>query len=140
MGNDAVTPRTVLVADDDPQVRAAFQIRLGALGYKIVQAPDGLAAISKCRLCNVDALILDHDMPLGSGRDIANNIRRLTNAPIIFVSGQDREKFRETVMRVPDVYYLPKPVEMDRLTELLGSLTASKQPTNAAPELQPNLA
>lgn len=122
--------RTIITADDDPQVRLALRTRLTAIGYNVVEACDGLGAIAKCRELNVFALILDHDMPLGQGRDIAANIRKYTKAPIIFHSGQDRESFRAVVLKTPNTYFLPKPLDSSRLVELLESL--ANQPVHAA--------
>ena len=118
-----MTTRTVLIADDDPQVRQALRVRLEAMGYRVLECFDGLGAIAKGHDQRVDAIILDHEMPLGEGRDIATSIRAFTDAPIIFLSGHDREEFREIVTRLPEAYYLPKPLEEGRLQTLLESVT-----------------
>jgi len=114
--------QTVLIADDDAQVRLSLRVRLEALGYEVLECCDGLSAIAKVRGTHVDAMILDHDMPLGEGRVVAANIRSVTDAPIIFFSGHSRDEFRDTVMRLADTYYLPKPLDDDRLSTLLKSV------------------
>lgn len=110
---------TILIADDDAHLRMALRLRLAALGYRVVECADGLGAVGKCRAQPVSAVILDHEMPMGDGRSIAANIRGCTDAPILFLSGHDREAFRDTVTRIPDTYYLQKPLDEQRLNEWL---------------------
>lgn len=123
---------TILIADDDTQFRSALRARLSSLGYHVVEASDGLGAIAKSRTEDLQLIILDHQMPLGEGRSVATSVRRNTTAPIIFVSGAARDEFRETVIQVPDSYFLPKPLDSIRLTGLIASLLGNV-PTAAHP-------
>lgn len=121
---------SILIADDDTQFRSALRARLSSLGFQVVEASDGLGAIAKSRTEHVQLVILDHQMPLGEGRSVATSVRRNTTAPIIFVSGADRDEFLKTVIQVPDSYFLPKPLDSSRLTGLIASLLG-KTPTAA---------
>lgn len=123
---------TILIADDDRDWVRALRTRLLSRGYNVLECPDGLSAISRSRQCAVDALVLDQEMPLGDGRTIAYNIRLHTDAPIIFLSGHARDEFRETVMRIPDTYYLSKPLDDAKLFDLLESLLAHRSPADAS--------
>jgi DNA-binding response OmpR family regulator len=113
---------TILVADDDAHLRTAIRMRLSSWGYRVIESADGLGAIAKANGIRVDAILLDHEMPLGKGMAIVECLRRDTDAPIIFVSGHPCAEFRETLLRVPATYYLPKPLDHARLRELLVSL------------------
>lgn len=117
---------TILVADDDRHVRAALRVRLSAWGYRVVESEDGLGVLGQCPRGWVDAVILDHEMPCGNGRAVARVIRNESDVPIIFLSGHDREEFRQIVMQLPDVYYLPKPLDEKRLSELLASIVQER--------------
>lgn len=121
---DAVT---ILIADDDVQMRRALRLRLEASGCRVLECGDGLGAISKSRMQHVDAVILDHEMPLGAGRTIVGNIRRHSSAPIIFVSGHSREEFRQIVTQYADTYFLPKPLDGSQLVDLLDSVLGEAQ-------------
>lgn len=123
--NDHKTTPTLLIADDDSQVRMALRVRLESQGYEVLECENGIGAIGLIRARHVDALVLDHQMPLGEGRIVASRIRDLTDSPIIFLSGHSREDFRESVLRIPNTYYLPKPLDGERLTELLRSLIST---------------
>lgn len=116
--------RTVLIADDDPDLRLALRLRLQALGYDVLECHDGLGALAKCRAWDVDAVILDQQMPAGDGRTVASRLRRVCDVPIIFLSGRDSEEFRATVTRLPDTYYLPKPLDDARFGALLRSIVS----------------
>ncbi len=113
--------KRILIADDDRQIRKALRARLTEWGYGIVESSDGLGVISQTTREGVDAVILDHEMPLGNGRDIARVIRGETVVPIVFLSGHEREDFHDAVHTLPNVYFLSKPLEADRLERLLQS-------------------
>lgn len=59
-------------------------------------------------------------MPNGDGQSVTRLIRRECEAPVIFLLGYDAECFRSIAMQVPDVYYLKKPVDSERLGGLLS--------------------
>jgi DNA-binding response OmpR family regulator len=113
----------ILVADDDPTMRAALRTKLSKLGYQVAEASDGLEVLSHCHVGWVGTIILDHEMPNANGRSVAHSIRSRCNAPIVFLSGHGKEEFRSIVMELPDVYYLSKPLDDDKLAALLASLT-----------------
>ena len=117
---------TILIADDNPHVRVAMRKRLTALGYAVVEAPDGLGVLSQCPKGSVDLVLLDHGMPNGDGRSIARVVRHETDVPIVFVSGHGRDEFRSIMLDLPDVYYLPKPLDNEKLQALLASLVPAK--------------
>lgn len=117
---------TILIADDEPHMRAAMRKRLEAFGYDIVESADGLGVLSQCPKGWVDLVILDHGMPYGDGRSVARVIRNESDVPIIFVSGHDRDEFLSIVMDLPDVYFLPKPLDDEKLQALLESLLPLK--------------
>ncbi|MBI4717230.1 MAG: response regulator [Planctomycetes bacterium] len=122
---------TILVADDDRHLRAALRTRLTALGYRVVESPDGLGVLSQCVGERVDALLLDHAMPNGDGRSIARVIRNECDAPIVFLTGRAPEEFRDIVCELPDVYYLRKPLDDGKLYRLLASILPRSRPASA---------
>lgn len=114
--------QTILIADDDPHMRASMRTRLKGMGYRVLESHDGLSVLCQTPLQPVDLIILDQSMPNGDGRDVARFIRNELDVPIIFLSGRDSEEFRAIVMELPDTYYLAKPVDHDKLASLLRSL------------------
>ncbi|MEP0846506.1 MAG: response regulator [Phycisphaerae bacterium] len=124
--------RAILVADDERDVRRAVGARLSALGYRVIEAASGLAVLTQHLTEPIDVVILDHHMPTGDGRSIARVIRNERAVPIVFLSGQDREHFRELAMELPDVYYLPKPLDWHKLETLLDALVRPREPAAQA--------
>ena len=112
-------PAKIVIADDDRTFRAALRTRLAANNYHVIECPDGLGALSAARFREVDAFILDQEMPLGEGRAMAERIRACSPAPIVFISGAPADDFRETVTRLASTYYFQKPVDTERLLLLL---------------------
>ena len=117
-----MTKPTILIADDDPHIRTVMRKRLTAFGYEVAESSDGLSALSQCPKGWVDLVILDHVMPNADGRSVARMIRRETDAPIVFVSGRGRDEFCSILAELPDAYYLPKPLDDEKLKSLLNSL------------------
>jgi len=117
-----VRKQRILIADDDVGIRSALRARLSAWGYDVIICCDGVSVLGRYLPSDVDTMILDHDMPFGDGRSVARMIRKECDVPIIFLSGHDRDEFQSIVCDLPDVYYLPKPLDSTVLKELLESV------------------
>jgi len=130
---EEVKKPTILIADDEPHMRAAMKKRLTAWGYSVVESHDGLSVLSQCPKGWVDLVILDQEMPNGDGRSVARVIRNETDIPILFISGHDPEEFRSVVTSLPDIYYLPKPVDDQKLATLLATLLPTQTDSRRQP-------
>ena len=87
---DGVHPRaaTILVVDDDPDVRAFLTESLDSLGYAAVTVEGGAAALKALEQTSPDVMIVDFAMPEMNGAEVAKRIRQLRpDLPIIFASG-----------------------------------------------------
>jgi signal transduction histidine kinase len=79
---------TILVVDDDPDVRTFLRDSLESLGYEPVVTEDGPSALRTLERIVPDAVIMDFAMPGMNGAEVARSVReRLPNLPIIFASG-----------------------------------------------------
>jgi two-component system chemotaxis sensor kinase CheA len=91
--------RSVLVVEDSITTRTLLRNILGAAGYDVVTAVDGLDAFTKLRSAELDIVVSDVDMPRMNGFDLTARIRsdkRLAELPVVLVtaleSGADRER------------------------------------------------
>ena len=87
--------RLVLVADDEADIRKLIGVRLGRLGYEVVTANDGEAALARARERVPDLVIIDVRMPKLSGLDVVRELRRdeATRAvPVIMVTASVEEE------------------------------------------------
>lgn len=117
-------PNTVLVADDDANVRELLHQELAAEGYEVHEAADGREALAQVRRVQPDLVILDVMMPELSGFDVAAVIRNSPETmglPIVIVSVlTDRERgYRLGVDR-----YLTKPIDTGALLDEVQALLA----------------
>ncbi len=80
--------RTVLVVDDDSAVREVTTAMLSELGYRVLEAGSGGAALDILRRQPVDVLLADYAMPGMNGMDTAREAKRLyPDLPILIITG-----------------------------------------------------
>jgi PAS domain S-box-containing protein len=106
---------TILLVEDAAAVRMALQVTLTQLGYTVIPAATGEAALTAMRRSGrpVDLLISDVIMPGMSGRDLATEFRKIhPHVPILFISGYTAGI---TLGDEPNTEYLQKPFTPDRL-------------------------
>ena len=78
----------VLLVEDDDLVRETFRRALHRLGYEVVQATNGRAAIEQFHLNSYDSIITDLDMPDMDGMTFLRELRRVDlDVPVIIVTG-----------------------------------------------------
>jgi CheY-like chemotaxis protein len=118
-------PLSVLVIDDDPDVRAFIAAALQEQGYKVQQASDGKEGIAAVARDAADLVIIDFIMPGLSGAEVADRIlAKRPGQPILFVSGYSET---DAVKRVaPDAPLLTKPFRADALHRAVrGALSSA---------------
>ena len=118
---------SILLVDDDPDVRESLSLALEMHGYLIVPAENGQEALDKLKHTERLPLVvvLDLAMPILDGRGFLQQRaqdRVLTNIPVIIVSGSRPD---ETLSEVEA--FLPKPVEITRLLESINRIEAGKE-------------
>jgi signal transduction histidine kinase/CheY-like chemotaxis protein len=116
--------QTILVVDDEANIRELLTQELGEAGYRVRLAENGRDALSKIREAKPDLVILDVMMPEMNGFDLAavlKNDPETMEIPIIILSiVQDKERgFRLGVDR-----YLTKPINTEILFKEIDSLLA----------------
>jgi PAS domain S-box-containing protein len=118
-------PASVLVIDDDPDVRAFIATALEERGYVVHQASDGEHGLNEVARRKPDLIVIDFVMPGLSGAEVANRIlSKHPDQPILFVSGYSET---EAVKRVaPDAPLLAKPFRADALDKAVRGALAAK--------------
>lgn len=85
---------TVLVADDDPDIRDLVAFKLEQSGVEVVTVGDGFAAVEACRRATPDLVLLDVMMPGMSGLDVCRVMRgdpSLAQIPVILLTARAQE-------------------------------------------------
>jgi DNA-binding response OmpR family regulator len=70
-----VTNKTVLLVDDDPEIRAALRRALRGSEYQVIEAPDGETGLAVFRTNPIDIVISDYEMPGMDGLDLLQRVR-----------------------------------------------------------------
>ena len=113
----------ILVADDEPLVRAAHRYLLEELGYGVVEAADGERAAELALKHRFFAICIDVDMPKLSGIETTRKIRQhenpSKNSLIIGISSLS-ETERHNCLGAGMDAVLNKPVPIDSLTAILS--------------------
>ena len=90
--------RTILVVDDDASARSVLQGILEPEGYDVILAESGEHAVALASTLQIDAFLLDIEMPRMDGFDLCRALRSMESyrvAPIIFLTGHAGDNFLE---------------------------------------------
>jgi CheY-like chemotaxis protein len=91
---------------------------LGMLGYDVKQAGDGAHALTLVAVFEPDLVLLDLHMPVMSGLEALDHLRRDYPAiPVVIVTGDTDEQLAQRTLRGGAVGYVVKPFTVDRLSQ-----------------------
>lgn len=138
------------MTDDDPLILESLSAVLQEHGYEVTTAVSGAETISRVNECQPDLILLDMKFPpcsenfqstLEDGFLIISWLRGMSRAaktPIIVISGTDPEEYRERALARGVVATLQKPVEINRLLEVIrATLDRRSQPSSKPRESYP---
>jgi two-component system KDP operon response regulator KdpE len=117
-----VNPATILVVDDEPQIRRVLRSTLSSQGYVIIEAKDGEEGIESARKAKPDLVLLDVNMPGMGGIEACREIRRGSSAPIIMLTVRNAERDKVLALDAGADDYVVKPFGIE---ELLARIRAS---------------
>ena len=122
--------KTVLVIDDEPDVRDYLSCLLEDNGFDVETAENGEEGLSRMSASPPDLVTLDITMPVKTGIRLYRDIKKdqaLRDIPVIIITGisRDFEKFISSRRTVPPPEgYVNKPVDQAKLLSLVRQLTA----------------
>ncbi len=127
MSNDS--KKTVLIIDDEDDVRSYLEMALEDAGYEVMSASDGIEGLARLSEKIPDLISLDVVMPKGSGVKFYRELKKKPEwsaIPVIIVTGHARDElgkadFNEMTMSGPGVY-LEKPVTASKYVEAVGAI------------------
>ena len=113
--------QTILLVDDDPEIREGIRILLTGEGYHIIEAEDGSQALEQLSGA-VDLVILDIMMPGMSGLRVCEEMRKISTAPILFLTAKAQESDKLMGLTAGGDDYLPKPFSYAELIARVKAL------------------
>ena len=118
---------TVLVADDDNDIRELVAFKLAQAGYEVVTAADGVAALDVARTTALDLAVLDLMMPGLSGLDVCAQLRReeaTATLPVIMLTAKAQEQDVATGFATGADDYVVKPFSPRELVSRVEAVLA----------------
>jgi DNA-binding NtrC family response regulator len=111
---------TLLVVDDEKNIREGLAASLEMDGYRVVTAEDGLEGWKRYEKGDIDLVITDLKMPGMSGEEFLRNVGAETpGVPVIVLTGHGTVENAVAAMRNGAYDFLTKPVNLDRLSILV---------------------
>ncbi len=117
--------RKLLVVDDVEANRAPLLDYLGAIGFEMSSADNGLAALQQAQTWQPDLILMDTVMPLMDGLEATRRLRQLPalqQVPIIAVSASASLDDQQNSLAVGANAFLPKPIALHQLLSHIASL------------------
>ncbi len=101
--------QTILIADDEAQIREILRIYFEKEGFKVVEAADGAEAIVQAQAGKPDIMILDIMMPVLDGLEVCKQVRKISDMPIIMLTAKDDDDDRILGLETGADDYITKP-------------------------------
>lgn len=128
--------RSILVADDDPDVLASVKLAFQSSGAQVATARDGHQAVEQAKSGNPDLIVLDMMMPKRSGFLVMESIKPEhqpgTRPFVIMITANEGKRHEAYAKHLGVDGYMTKPFSMERLLEraceLLGGEFTDPQP------------
>jgi signal transduction histidine kinase/DNA-binding NarL/FixJ family response regulator len=129
---------TVLVVDDEPEVRHSVRRLLERLGYTVLAAENGAAALALLGAepeRGLGLLLTDVVMPEMGGRELAHQVRRrCPSAGVLFMSGYTQEAIRIDDFPGAAVGFIEKPFTLDAMARQVRAMLDGAGPTTFPPD------
>ena len=106
---------SVLIVEDDPNIRELLQLYLEKDGYAVTLACDGGQGLEKYRAIKPDLVLLDVMMPVMDGWAVCKAIRQDGNTPVIMLTAKGETDDKVTGLKAGADDYITKPFEMKEL-------------------------
>ncbi len=111
-------PSTIMTVDDSPSMRMLLKAALTDLGYKVLEAEDGIEALERLGGVEPDLLITDINMPRLDGFGLIEKVReqdRHRNLPILVLTTESSDEKKQRARSAGATGWIVKPFHPDKL-------------------------
>jgi len=113
---------TVLLIEDEPEIRRFLRTTLPAHGYRLFEAATGKDGVTEAKARNPDLILLDLGLPDLEGVEVIRQVREWTQIPILILSARDQEQAKVSALDLGADDYVTKPFGVN---ELLARMRAA---------------
>jgi two-component system KDP operon response regulator KdpE len=124
---------TILVVDDEPQIRRVLRSTLTSHGYVIIDAKTGEEGVESARKNKPDLVLLDVNMPGMGGIEACREIRRSSDAPIIMLTVRNAERDKVLALDAGADDYVVKPFGIEELLARIRAALRRYAPGDTVP-------
>jgi two-component system KDP operon response regulator KdpE len=124
---------SILVVDDEPQIRRVLRATLSSHGYVITEAATGEEAVEAVRKERPGLILLDVNMPGIGGIEAAREIREMCDAPIIMLTVRNAERDKVMALDAGADDYVVKPFGIEELVARIRAALRRYAPGDAIP-------
>jgi two-component system KDP operon response regulator KdpE len=122
---------TILVVDDEPQIRRALRTSLEAHGYAVQTAGTGEEAVVAAAEASPDLVFLDLGLPDLDGTEVIRRVRAFSEVPVIVLSVRDQQADKVSALDAGADDYVAKPFGMAEVLARLRAQLRRAQPEEA---------
>ncbi len=127
---------SILVVDDEPQIRRALRVNLEARDFRVLEAVDGESALHVAAEQRPDLALVDLGLPGISGLDVIAGIRGWSDLPIIVLSVRGAESDKIEALDAGADDYVTKPFGMGELLARVRAALRRRSPDADEPVVQ----
>ncbi|MGH2687626.1 MAG: response regulator transcription factor, partial [Actinomycetota bacterium] len=113
---------SVLIVDDEPQIRRALDVGLRSHGYLVRQAADGASALEALAGGDTDVVILDLGLPDMDGTEVLHRLRAWSDAAVVVLSVRAGQADKIAALDAGADDYVEKPFAIGELLARLRAL------------------
>lgn len=120
--------QTILIVEDDPQIRHVLEIALQTSGFETEVAGDGAEGFTKAKSGRFDLIVLDIGLPEMDGLTLCKTLRQTDQTPILFLTAMQDEVDRVLGLELGGDDYMGKPFSPRELVARIRSILRRSAP------------
>jgi DNA-binding response OmpR family regulator len=116
----------VLIADDDRDLCQLLSAVLRSQGHEVVFAFDAAQALTVARTSTPDIIVLDINMPGGTGVGALEKLKfnmKTSMIPVLVITASTDERLSTTMQQIGAAEFMQKPLDMEKFCEALQQIT-----------------
>jgi two-component system KDP operon response regulator KdpE len=124
---------SILVIDDEVQIRRLMRFALEAGGYRVLEAENGQLGLGEAAAAQMDGVVLDLGLPDMDGTAVVRRLREWSKVPVLILSVRATEEDKISALDAGADDYLTKPFSTRELLARLRALLRRTQPAPGSP-------